>query len=216
MSRQERGMRWLTTVTGIPLEKILRNQLNPDDHKKLAKARAAVDGKLPFDYYEGQGWSADRIAARILSSGVDVAAIDPITEIPGFEKPELAAAIVGRFAQVAARGDCHVIAVCHLNRARLKNPNGVKPKPLCLDLKGSGSLETLAHAVLFLHRDQDDQANVLPRGRLYFDKVRNGVKASVEVEQSPRRLHFKNFDPTPAQKQIDLDDAPAHDREVFA
>lgn len=216
MERKERAMRWLTAATGIASEKMLRNQLGPDDHKKLAKARAAVDGKLPYDYYECQGWSADRIAQRILSSGVDIAAIDPITEIPGFEKAETAAAIVGRFAQVAARGDCHLIAVCHLNRARLKNPNGVKPKPLCLDLKGSGSLETLAHAVLFLHRDQDDQANVLPRGELYYDKVRNGPKSSVRVEQSPRRLRFFPVDDTPAQKALDIEEKPAHDREVFA
>jgi replicative DNA helicase len=216
MDRGERGMRWLASETGIALEKLLRNQLNADDHKLLAKARAKVDGKLPFDYYECQGWSADRIAQRILSSGVDVAAIDPITEIPGFEKPETAAAIVGRMAQVAARGNCHVIAVCHLNRARLKNPNGVKPKPLCLDLKGSGSLETLAHAVLFLHRDQDDEANVLPRGKLYFDKVRNGIKAAVDVEQSPRRLRFFPVDDTAAQQQIDIVEKPEHDREVFA
>jgi replicative DNA helicase len=217
MSRSERAARWLASSTGIALEKILRNRLDADDHKRLAKARAAVDGRLPFDYYECQGWSADRIAERILSSGVDVAAIDPITEIPGFEKPETAAAITGRFAQVAARGDCHLIAVCHLNRARLKNPNGVKPKPLCLDLKGSGSLETLAHAVLFLHRDQDDAANVLPRGKLYFDKVRNGLKASVDVEQSPRRLRFVDVDDTAAQQELELGkEVPAHDREVFA
>lgn len=216
MSREERGMRWLASETGIALEKIIRNRLDEHDHKKLARARAKVDGKLPFDYYECQGWSADRIAERILSSGVDVAAIDPITEIPGFEKPEVAASIVGRMAQVAARGDCHVIAVCHLNRARLKNPNGVKPKPLCLDLKGSGSLETLAHAVLFLHRDQDDEANVLPRGRLYFDKVRNGLKGAVEVEQNPRHLRFFEPDDSPAQQAIEITERPEHDREVFA
>lgn len=211
MAREERAARWLTSQTGVALEKIIRNRLSPDDHRKLAAARAAVDGKLPFDYFEAFGWSAERIAERIVFGNYDVVAIDPITEIPGFEKAETASAIVRRFAQVAGRSNCHVIAVCHLNRNRLRDPNGVKPRPLCLDLKGSGALETLAHAVLFLHRDQDDDANVLPEGELYFDKVRNGIKKKLRVWQTSRTHQFCPVEPEPTHEQAAFDVGPTHE-----
>ena len=82
--------------------------------------------RLPFDYFECFDWSADRICERIIFGGYDVVAVDPVTEIPGFEKAETAAAITRRLKQIASRANCHVILIAHLNRSRLKDPKGVK------------------------------------------------------------------------------------------
>jgi len=215
MGREERASRWLTSVTRVPLEKILRNRLEPADMKRLVEA-ANKHNALPFDYFEAFDWSADKIAERAVFGEYDVVAIDPITEIPGFEKPDTASAITRRLARLASRGDMHVIAVAHLNRNRLKDPKGVKPRPLCLDLKGSGALETLAHAVLFLHRKQDGEANVLAEGELYFDKVRNGLKKKIEVYQSSLTHRFYEPKPEPKQEELPVgpgtEPPPGHDK----
>jgi replicative DNA helicase len=215
MSREERAARWLTSQTAVPLEKILRNILDADDHRRLAKARAEANGKLPFDYFEAFGWSADRICERIIWGGYDVVAIDPVTEIPGFEKPEVASAASRRFAEVAGRANCHVIAVSHLNRKRLGDPKGVKPPPVLADLKGSGALETNAHAVLFLHRKQDAKtAYILPEGELSFAKIRNGLPKKIGVVQSSRTHLFLHLAPEPVHEQEALEVGsmkPSHD-----
>jgi replicative DNA helicase len=205
MSRQERAARWLTSRTSVSLERIMRNLLSGDDHHRLAKARSEARGRLPFDYFEAFGWSADRIAERIIYGNYDVVAIDPVTEIPGFEKTEVAAVAARRFAEVAGRADCHVICVSHLNRNRLRDPNGVKPRPVLADLKGSGSLETNAHAVLFLHREQDPEtAYILPKGELFFAKLRNGLPKTIEVHQSSTTHQFLAVEPMPEPTALEI------------
>lgn len=217
MAREERAARWLTSQTAVPLERILRNQLEPRHIAKLLEA-ANKHGRLPFDYFECYDWSADRICERIINGGYDVVAVDPVTEIPGFEKAETAAAITRRFKQIASRANCHVILVAHLNRSRVKDLKGVLPRPLKVDLKGSGTLAQAANAVLFLHRNQDENANVLPTGEIYFDKVRNGFKKSIPVAQSSRTLSFYWLQPEPEYPQEELEvgnthePPPGHDR----
>lgn len=218
MAREERAARWLTAKTAVPLERILRNQLEP---KHISRLLAAANkyGRLPFDYFECFDWSADRICERIIYGGYDVVAVDPVTEIPGFEKAETAAAITRRFKQIASRANCHVILVAHLNRSRVKDPKGVLPRPLNVDLKGSGTLAQAANAVLFLHRAQDEDANVLPTGEIYFGKVRNGFKKSIPVAQNSRTLQFMWLKPEPEheQKELAVGDVagppPGHDRQ---
>lgn len=203
MAREERAARWLTSVTGVSLERILRNQLEPEHMSRLLGAANEFE-RLPFDYFECFGWSADRICERIIFGNYDVVAIDPVTEIPGFEKPEVAAVITRRFKQIASRANCHVILVAHLNRSRLKDPKGIRPRPLCVDLKGSGTLAQAADAVLFLYRDQDADANVRPEGEIYFDKVKNGLKKRIPVVQSSRTHQFEWIKPEPVHEQSAL------------
>lgn len=209
MSKEERAARWLTSKTAVPLERILRNQLEGKHMSRLLDA-ANKHNALPFDYFEADDWSADRICERIIYGDYDVVAVDPVTEIPGFEKAEVAAAITRRFKQVATQANCHVILVAHLNRSRLKDPKGVKPRPLCVDLKGSGTLAQAANAVLFLHRDQDEEANVKPEGELYYDKVRNGLKKKIRVAQSSRTHQFMWLKPPPVHEQEELEVGNTH------
>lgn len=187
VSRMDRVARHLTMETGIASEKLLRKQLTPQDYRKLAEARPAG---LPFDYFESAGWSVEKIGERIIYGGYDVVAIDPVTKIPGFEKTETASQVSGRLTEIASRANCHVILVSHLNRSRMGGPTGVRPRPVAGDLRGSGMIEGDAHAILFLHREQDEKGNVLPSGELYFDRSRNGPPRSIDVVQMARTLKF--------------------------
>lgn len=221
VSRMERVARFLTMRTGIASEKLLLKQLTKEDYRALATARK--EG-LPFDYFESAGWSAERISERIIYGGYDVVAIDPVTKIPGFEKTENASQIVGRLTEVAARANCHVILVCHLNRNRGTSMDGVRPRPTASDLRGSGMIEGDAHAIMFLHRQQDEKANVLRNGELYIDRSRNGPARSVEVTQLAKTLQFLPIDDAEELgKQGSLMSfeeaaavpAPTHDTEIF-
>lgn len=219
MPRLQRALRFIASETGIPLERLMTKQgLKQQDYRKIVEAAP----RMPFDYYVCHGWSADRIAERILTSNVDVAGIDVFNKIPGVEKADVASAAATRFAEVAARGRLHLIVVSHLNRNRLRDPSGRLPKPLRHDLRDTAMLETHAAQILFLHRDQDDEANVLPTGQLYWDKVRNGMKASVRVRQSPRSLRFVEHEDDDAvdddeQQVIEFPGRMTkHDSELFA
>jgi replicative DNA helicase len=213
MPRMQRALRFIASETGIAFERLmLKRGLQQRDYVKIVDAAS----KLPFDYYECHGWSADRIAERILASGVDVAAVDPINKIPGFEETKVASRAATRFAEVAARGRLHLILVSHLNRVRVRDPRGVLPKPLRHDLRDSAMFETHAAQILFIHRNQDDNANVLPTGEIYWDKVRNGPKAAVKVELSSRLLRFFEDDGRAAQQQLNLPTPNEHDRELVA
>lgn len=216
VSRMERGVRHLTMATGVSSEKILRKSVEQFEMKKIVQAMN--DHPLPFDYFEAAGWDANRVAQRIIYGGYDVVAIDPVTKIPGFEKTEIASAAVGRLTEVATRADCHVILVSHLNRSRGTTMGGVRPRPVVSDLRGSGMIEGDAHAIMFLHRDQDEEGRPQPTGELYIDRSRLGPPSGLKVEQLSRTLRFVPLETANEQTELEVGDVelPTHDGEVEA
>jgi replicative DNA helicase len=214
VSRHERAVRHVTFSTGISSEKIMRKQLDATEMKKVV--RSMHENPLPFDYFEAAGWSVNRVAQRIIYGGYDVVAVDPVSKIPGFEKTENASAAVGRLTEVATRADCHVILVSHLNRGRGTTIGGVRPRPTVSDLRGSGMLEGDAHAVMFLHRDQDDEGRPKRTGEIYIDRSRMGPPSGLKVMQLERSLQFVPFVDDPNQQTLDVGSGKEprrHDRE---
>lgn len=186
MSRRERVARYVTTQTGIPVEKLLLKKLSAEENAQALKAI----GTIPYSYFESSGWSVERICERIVFGGYDIVAIDVINLIPGYEeKVEHASRIVARFMALAQRANIHVILVSHLNNERAKG--AVKPRPVKRDLRQTGMLESNAHQILFLHREQDDNGHLLPAGELFYAKVRNGMEGDVKVEHNQTHLTFQ-------------------------
>lgn len=214
VSRTERAVRHLTMQTGIASEKILRKRLTDGELRRLIDTMGRTP--LPFDYFEAAGWGVEKIAERIIYGGYDIVAVDPVTKIPGFGKEEIASAVVGRLTEVASRANCHVILVSHLNRSRGTSPGGVRPRPVVSDLRGSGMIEGDAHAVIFLHRDQDNNANVLPTGELYVDRSRMGPPCGLQVTQVARTLEFipTSEAEKPPQTKLDTEPTTKHDQEA--
>lgn len=214
VSRHERVIRWLTMSTGIASEKLFRKTATKGELKQLLQARKKG---LPFSYFEAAGWGVDKIAERVIYGGYDVVAIDPVTKVPGYEKTEEAQRIIGRFTELATRANCHVILVSHLHRGRGTLQSGAKPRPTTSDLRGSGMLEGDAHAIMFLHRRQDDKANVLAEGELYFDRSRLGPPVGIEVVQLAKTLTFVPIEerpPADGQEKLEVGSLkPPHDRE---
>lgn len=214
VSRQERAVRNLTMRTGIASEKVFRKLLTAEETRRAVKA---MQGGLPFDYFEAAGWDVERVAARIIYGNYDVVAIDPVTKMPGFEKTEIASNTVGRLTEIATRANCHVILVSHLNRSRGTSSEGVRPRPVASDLRGSGMLEGDAHAIMFLHRDQDDRGNPQRSGELYIDRSRMGPPRSLRVAQVARTLQFiskEEADLLGSQTQLETGRESTHDRQA--
>jgi replicative DNA helicase len=186
MSRRERVARHITATTGVATEKLLRKKLLGPEEK--SKALTALS-QIPFDYFEANGWEVEQICERIVFGGYDVAAVDVVNLIPGYEqKVANANHINERLMAVALRANCHVILVSHLNRERDKGP--IKPRPTPRDLRQTGMLEANAHAILFVHRDQAQDGSKEPGAEIFFQKIRNGADGGVRAVQSSRKLIF--------------------------
>jgi replicative DNA helicase len=209
MSKRERTARYVTGVTGIPTERLLRKDLSKEEYGRVVK----VLPHIPFHLFEANGWSHEKIAERITFSGLDVAAVDHVTRLPGFEKTETASAAIGRLTEVAVRADLHLILVAQLNKNRMVN--GKLPRPTRFDLRQTSQLIDDAHQILFLHRNTDDDNNFLSTGEIYFDKVRNGMKGGIKVAFAPRYLTFEPTEPEPQGEQTTLPTGKEtqHDRE---
>ncbi len=193
MSKEERLARFVTTQTEIPYEKMIRKQLNSQE---LAQADAALDD-LPFDYFESAGRELEWICERIIFGGFDFVVIDVLNLIAGYEEETAkASAIIVRLCELAQQANCCILGVSHLNRERDKGP--VKPRPVKRDLRATGIIETNAHWILMLHRDQTDEGRKEPGGEIYTEKVRNGNDGILRVVHHSTKLTFSpeaRYDP---------------------
>jgi replicative DNA helicase len=208
MSKRQRVARWVTSVTRIPTEKILRKELTGAQYSRIVEALP----ELPFSLYEANGWHHEKIAERITFGGFDVVAVDHVTRIPGFAKTETASEISGRLTEVAVRADVHVICVAQLKKERVEK--GRPPRPNRYDLRNTSQLAEDAHQILFVHRKTNDHGDFLREGEIYFNKIRNGAgMGSVDVEFAPLTLGFVPTD-EPQQESLALgpESPPAHDQ----
>jgi replicative DNA helicase len=189
MSLLERMSRKLMMASGISALRILTKRLTQEEKGELAKLIQPQN--IPFSFYDAQGWNYERIAQLITLKRFDVVAIDPINLIQGFADQETMTEAAGRFQAVARRANTHLMLVCHLNRKR--SPQGsakVLPKPHVYDIRDSGMIANNSDQTLFVHRDQDEEGEVLPVGEIYLDKVRVGFKSKTRVSLDPKYLRF--------------------------
>lgn len=185
MSRIERSARVAVMKTGIPYEKLIRKRLTDDEKRRVEEAMAT----MPFAYFECNGYDVDTVCERAIFGGFDVVAVDVVNFLRGYEE-EVAEAnrVLTRLATLAQDANCHVIGVAHLNRQR--DVNKQKPRPVNRDLRQTAVLEGIAHAIMFIHRDQDEEGAKEPGAEVFFTKTRNGLEGSVRVFQNSRFLTF--------------------------
>lgn len=122
-----------------------------------------------------------------------------------------------------------VLALSQMNREFERGAAGKSREPKLSDLRGSGSIEQDADAVMFLHRVDDNEEQAAESGRdvkLVLAKNRFGPIGGVSMKFFPARQRFvvvpKNewqADSAPATEQSSrrrMDQAPQDDEDLFA
>jgi replicative DNA helicase len=202
-----RSTRFVTTQTGISMEKLLRKEATAAE---VERAEEAVK-RLPYDHFPAAGWNENKICERIVLGGYDVAVIDVVNYIPEYvEKVAYAERICQRFLATCQRANCHIMLVAHFNKERDKQKT--KPRPVKRDLKQTSALEQIASTIVFLHRDEtvaegdSEVVTIEPGAELFFAKTRTGMGGSMRVYHNSRFLTFQpEARRDPAEEQVDRD-----------
>jgi replicative DNA helicase len=190
MAPTVRALRVLSSMSGVPQAKLAQpSRLEVEDHKKIIKH---LGGRgLPFGITQVGDWSADQIARDIRFRGWDVCALDLIHRLQ-FDDERQLAKISTTLNSAAQMSGTHLIGVVHLNQARAVG--SILPAPTLRDIRGSGMLANDTDNVLFIHRDEEEEAGGITfkttRGSLYLSKCRNGRLEKVDLEFDPRRSRF--------------------------
>jgi replicative DNA helicase len=204
MGWKERVARYVSRKSGIKYADLILNRMRDDRQREVA-IKMTRENPIPFGIRDASGWTAERIGREIIGREIDVAAIDPINLLPHRDQWEVAE--TARYLQQTARNaNACIINVCHLNNARLKDENF--PPPVMRDIRDSGMIAANSDHVLALHRE-NSKGRVHDSGKLYFLKVRGGVRGGIKVVHRPGQFIFEveNESPPPETQQL----VPAHD-----
>jgi len=188
----ERMSRVVQNQTGISALDFLKRDLTPEQKTRLA--RHIKPENIPYEFHDAQGWTYQRIAQLITLKRYDVMVIDPLNLIAGFADQETITEAARSLQAVARLAGTHIAIVCHLNRKRA--PSGKEKtivKPRWWDVRDSGMVANNADVVIGVHRDQDEDGEVLNTGEIWIDKIRVGYKEKLFVSLEPMRFRFNGI-----------------------
>lgn len=187
MGEEDRTARTLARHSGIPFNRLVQYDINPQEEEHIEKLIA--DGAPYFDITEASNFSLNELIYDIRSKEYDIVGIDILHGFDYDSENEIAR--ISRFLKrVAMQANCHVIATAHLNEYRCNDI--VRPRPVLRDIRGSGMIKNDTDNVFFIHREQDPTTGepLAPAG-LYTAKVRNGQIGYIDLMLQPNRFKFE-------------------------
>lgn len=193
MDHRERTARTLARRTGLPADRIIRDDLTMADKERILPEL----GRLPFGITDAFGWSALDIARHARHHRYDVVAVDLLHGVtyPAKNRAEGLGEVSRELKRLAGVADCHVLATVHLNEARVLGV--VRPEPTLGDIRDSGQPKNDADNVIFVHRDQDEQNGYPTReGLIYLSKCRGGQLGGVFVVFDGEHMRFRERVPS--------------------
>jgi replicative DNA helicase len=183
MTVEQRALRWIARNTAAPYSQIANGKIDGYEGE-VAEAL----GRLPYGITDAAGWTETDIAAEIVRGGWDVVGVDILHLIDHAEERDLAR--ISRALNLAAkRSGAAIVATVHLNEKRIIAAR--RPPPTLGDIRGSGMLKNDADNVLMVFREQDEEGvEVMPEGRVYVAKARNGALRTIPVELNAQNMRF--------------------------
>lgn len=192
------------SLGGVHFSK-LRNLLpmEESDYPSLAKVTKLLKGKL-FSVDDTGGvtpaYIRNRLNQLILDTGrkVDLVVIDYIQLM----QPSSGKSLEGN-ARISEIGsdlmamkkefDCPFVVLSQLNRNLEQRPN---KRPMCADLRDSGSLEQDADAIIFVYRDEVYDETTADKGiaELIIAKQRAGELGTIRTRFEGQYQRFANFE----------------------
>jgi len=156
-SRHSLGYRFLSSSSGIPIDRLLQRRLRQGDHERLRDA-AAILAERPIQLGSNSSMRLssliDACEEYISKHQVRVIVVDPIQMIRSFHHRQNRegeiAYICRELKQLARKHGICLLLSSQMNR----NPEhrGGNKEPMLSDMRDSGLLEELADKVLFLYR----------------------------------------------------------------
>jgi replicative DNA helicase len=185
MRRKQLEYRLLSSLSGVPLQRVLAGSVMGPDYPKISQA-VSLMGTLGIDIDDRSGQSVWEIrsACRRLRAekGLDLVVIDYVQLMPGTlerrgaNRNEEVTDISRRLKALADECSVPILVLSQLSRANIRF--GRDPLPKISDLRESGALEQDADLVCLLHRKNHREGGVT---NFVIAKQRNGPTGSVNL-----------------------------------
>lgn len=198
MTEQELQKRLLAQYGPVHMSQLRNHNLNNEDWKRVAEARAALQAAPIFVDEEAAATLAHiRAHARAVARRGKLAGIfvDYLQLVPGEgqSRQEVVGSVARGLKQLAKDLNVPVIAAAQLRRAGERR--GKNTLPGLDDLRESGDIEAAADVVLLLDRDKEKSPNDLT---VVVAKNRHGEQGQFKLQWQAQfaRLRDKSWSPT--------------------
>lgn len=220
------SMRLVSSVSGVPMERMLSRALNERDHILIADAVEEIRER-DLIFVESHGWTVAEIMARAQYHRCEVLYIDYLQLVRSDVKGrptryEEVSDISRKLATEARRSKITVVALAQLSRPPMK---GDRSSPYMADLKESGQIEQDANVIMFIWRRDETKSNTkryltiaknklgkLARWKIKYDGVTQRfspdlvVESDAEYENPLEDKQGRNGDPAYQQTFVELPD----------
>lgn len=210
MNKQEIGMRLMSSITGIPLQKLRTGFFQKADWPMITrKAELLSDSPIHIDDSSATSILTLRAAARRLATQLNskktplaLMIIDYMQLMQGSrpnpENRQNEIAEISRSLKGLARDlNIPIVALSQLNRS--PEAGGREGKPQLSHLRESGALEQDADLVAFIYREalykSDPDEELKRKAKLIVAKQRNGPLGEVDLAFRGECARFENPDP---------------------
>jgi replicative DNA helicase len=199
MSRWEIGMRLLCGEARVPWDRIRNKRVGAEDWSNIVGAAERLHDAPLSIVDSGNVTIVDiRARARRLSTrkqGLGLIIVDYLQLMSHHRRVDnrqQEIAEISRSLKLLAKElSIPVIAVSQLNRDPERRQD---KRPQLSDLRESGAIEQDSDVVIFIHRDDSDQATK-GMANLIVAKHRNGPTGDIPLTFLPSLTQFKNFQP---------------------
>ena len=196
----------LASESGIPFEKVERGQLlEPHELETLADTGKRMSG-WTMDLMDVSDLTVHGLRAAVKrrrldpNAGIDLLVIDYLQLLkesrPGMSEFEKVSEMT-RVLKVMARDlGIPVLTLSQMSRDSEKGASPVARNPKLSDLRGSGTIEQDADAVVFLHRtdagdgDKQEGPDAVRRVEVIVAKNRFGPQGKVKMHFHPAKMRF--------------------------
>lgn len=184
MRRKQLEYRMLSSISGVPLTRMLGGAVGGTDYAKIADAMEVMH-TLPIHIDDRRGrtvWDIRSACRRLKAEqGLDLVVVDYVQLMRGTlerrnaSRNEELTDISNRFQALAGELEVPLIVLSQLARRSVDRPD---PRPKMSDLKDCGAFEQDADDVVLLHRKNHREGGVT---NVIFEKQRNGPTGTVNI-----------------------------------
>lgn len=207
MTVEENLNRWLSTVSGVPLQALRTGDIQQDHWAQLGPAADKLQNlNLHVDEQRAMRLLDVRSKARAIKRkyGLDLIIVDYLQLMvgEGENRTQEIGSLSRGLKHLAGELNLPIIALSQLNRGLESRMN---KRPVLSDLRESGDIEADADIVIMLYRDEVYNAQTVEKGvaEVIVQKQRNGPIGTVYTSWIGETATFKslsNYTPPPREQ----------------